>query len=58
MPNPKWIIIEELQNETILIDTSNIKLFDNQISLLSLNIYKEPVLNELIKKEVKIKFQT
>jgi len=53
VPNPKWIIIEELQNETILIDTSNIKLFDNQISLLSLNIYKEPVLNELIKKEVK-----
>lgn len=41
-PGPKWDKVLELTDQIIYVDTSSIKQFENQISLLSQTYYKTP----------------
>jgi len=50
-PNANWIPVIELPNQSIFIDTSTVKSVENQISVLSLTIYKKPELIAAIGKE-------
>jgi len=52
-PNPNWINVVELPGEIVFLDTSNIKLLDNQISSLSLSVFKQPKSILSVQKEVK-----
>ncbi len=40
-PGPKWINILELSGQTVYVDTSTIKQFSGQISVLSITVYKK-----------------
>ncbi|MDP2039399.1 MAG: SPOR domain-containing protein, partial [Ignavibacteria bacterium] len=42
MPGPKWVTILDLEDQRIFVDTSTIKHFQNQISVLSITFFKTP----------------
>lgn len=50
-PGPKWEKVLELTDRTIYIDTSSIKQYENQISVLSIAVYKQPQLITSLNKE-------
>ncbi|MEW6703142.1 MAG: SPOR domain-containing protein [Bacteroidota bacterium] len=41
-PGPKWEKVLELSERTIYIDTSSVRQYENQISVLSIAVYKQP----------------
>jgi cell division protein FtsN len=51
-PNSKWISVLDLPNQTVYMDTSSLKQFENQISVLILTVYREPQLIGTINKKV------
>jgi len=52
-PGPKWENILELADQTVYVDTSSIKQYENQISVLSISIYKRPQEIKSLNKEAK-----
>lgn len=50
-PGKKWINVLDMPDQQVYIDTSSVKLFDNQITVLSLTTYKEPQLITSLNKE-------
>ncbi len=55
--NQKWIKIFEDSSQSILVDTSSLKQFENQISLLSITNYKIPITLRNIENISQIKTQ-
>lgn len=49
----KWIKVLESPDESLYIDSSNINLTDDQLSIVSLLVYNEPTLAQAINKKVK-----
>lgn len=47
----KWVSVYNESDQTVYVDTSNIKLIDNQISTLCLTVYSNPQLISSINKE-------
>lgn len=41
-PGPKWVTILDIEDQKIFVDTSTIKHFQNQISVLSITFFKTP----------------
>ncbi|MEW6653750.1 MAG: SPOR domain-containing protein [Bacteroidota bacterium] len=41
-PGPKWVTILDLEDQKVFVDTSTIKEFQNQISVLSITFFKTP----------------
>ncbi|OGV06297.1 MAG: hypothetical protein A2499_15665 [Stygiobacter sp. RIFOXYC12_FULL_38_8] len=41
-PGPKWVTILDIEDQKVFVDTSTIKHFQNQISVLSITIFKSP----------------
>jgi cell division septation protein DedD len=57
-PGPKWEKILEAKDQTVYVDTSSIKKFENQISVLSVTVYKTPqIITSLGKEAASIKTQ-
>ncbi|MHB8905443.1 MAG: SPOR domain-containing protein [Melioribacteraceae bacterium] len=57
-PGPKWEKILENKDQTVYVDTSSIKKFENQISVLSITVYKNPqIITSLGKEAASIKTQ-
>ncbi len=57
-PGPKWEKVFETKNQIIFVDTSSIKQFENQISLLSITNYKTShIITSLNKEAGSIKSQ-
>lgn len=57
-PGPKWEKILETKDQTVYVDTSSIKKFENQISVLSITVYKNPqIITSLGKEAASIKTQ-
>jgi cell division septation protein DedD len=50
-PGPKWEKVFESSDRTIYVDTSSIKQFENQISVLSITYYKTPEIITSLNKE-------
>lgn len=50
-PGPKWEKVFESSDQTIYVDTSSIKQFENQISVLSQTYYKTPQIITSLNKE-------
>lgn len=50
-PGPKWEKVFEATNQIIYVDTSSIKQFENQISVLSVTYYKTPLMITSLNKE-------
>lgn len=51
IPGPKWEKIFEATDQIIYVDTSSIKQFENQISVLSVTYYKTPLMITSLNKE-------
>lgn len=57
-PGPKWEKVLEAKDQTVYVDTSSIKKFENQISALSITVYKNPqIITSLSKEAASIKTQ-
>ena len=57
-PGPTWEKVFESSDQTIYVDTSSIKQYENQVSLLSITYYKTPqLITSLNKEAVSIKSQ-
>ena len=57
-PGPKWEKVLETKDQTVYVDTSSIKKFENQISVLSITVYKNPqIITSLGKEAASIKTQ-
>lgn len=41
-PAKKWVIIQDLQDRIVYLDTSAVKEYDNQLSVWGLNIFRNP----------------
>lgn len=41
-PGPKWVTILDLEDQKVFVDTSTIKEYQNQISVLSITFFKTP----------------
>lgn len=41
-PNKNWLAVFEKQNTSVYVDTSNVRQFENQLSVLSITAYKQP----------------
>ena len=52
-PGQKWESVYESNDQIVYVDTSSIKQFENQISALSITLYKQPQLIESLNKEAK-----
>ena len=52
-PGAKWLNVMELNNQTVYLDTTNLKHADNQITIVSLFQYKTPQMIPAYKKEAK-----
>lgn len=52
-PGQKWENVFESKDQIVYVDTSSIKQFENQISVLSITSYKQPQLIESLNKEAK-----
>ncbi|MCX6173439.1 MAG: SPOR domain-containing protein [Ignavibacteriales bacterium] len=52
-PGQKWESVFESKDQIVYVDTSSIKQFENQISVLSITSYKQPQLIESLNKEAK-----
>ena len=50
-PGQKWESVYESKDQIVYVDTSSIKQFENQISVLSITSYKQPQLIALLNKE-------
>ncbi|MCX6170807.1 MAG: SPOR domain-containing protein [Ignavibacteriales bacterium] len=57
-PGPKWEKVFEAKDQTVYVDTSSIKKFENQITVLSITVYKKPqIITSLGKEATSIKTQ-
>jgi len=57
-PGPKWEKVLETKDQTVYVDTSSIKKFENQISVLTISVYKNPqIITSLGKEAASIKTQ-
>lgn len=52
-PGQKWESVFESKDQIVYVDTSSIKQFENQISVLSITSYEQPQLIESLNKEAK-----
>ena len=48
---PKWINVLDMPDHVVYVDTSSIRQVENQVSVLSVSIYKEPHLIPSLNKE-------
>ncbi|KAB2837582.1 MAG: hypothetical protein F9K45_12560, partial [Melioribacteraceae bacterium] len=52
IPQNKWWIVQDLPDKIVYIDTSAIKLNENQISVWSLVVYRSPIKLNAFKEEI------
>jgi cell division septation protein DedD len=57
-PGPQWEKVLEVKDQIVYVDTASIKKFENQISVLSLTVYKKPqTITSLGKEAANVKTQ-